>query len=82
MLVRFGVVAMHDYWLYLYDRSARILRAPTLITADDDETAIIRAKACLDGVDAELMDGDRLVIRLPRSTAHWDHGDQHPQKNS
>jgi len=72
---------MHDYWLYLYDRSARILRAPMLITADDDETAITRAKACLDGVDAELMDGDRLVIRLPRSTAHWDHGDQHPQKN-
>jgi hypothetical protein len=58
---------MHDYWLYLYDRSARILRAPTPITADDDETAIIQAKARLDGIDAELMDGDRLAIRLPRN---------------
>lgn len=60
---------VHDYWLYIYDQGGRLLGAPTPITADDDETAIAEAEARLKGVDADLMDGDRLVKRIsPKAT--------------
>ena len=55
---------MHDYWLYTYDRGGRLLGAPVPIRADDDETAIVLAEAGVEGVDADLMDGDRLVKRI------------------
>jgi hypothetical protein len=61
-----GATPVHDYWLYVYDQEGRLIGPPTAISAHDDETAITRAKARLDGLDAELMDGKRLVERLPR----------------
>ena len=57
-------VPVHDYWLYTYDRGGRLLGAPVPIRADDDETAIVLAEAGVEGVDADLMDGDRLVKRI------------------
>ena len=55
---------MHNYWLYTYDRGGRLLGAPIPIRADDDDAAIMVAEARVEGVDADLMDGDRLVKRI------------------
>jgi len=37
-----------------------------VISADNDTAATEQAETMLDGVRAELRDGDRLVIRLPK----------------
>jgi hypothetical protein len=42
--------------------------APTPTTADDDATAIAQAEARLEGDNAYLMDGDRLVKRISPKT--------------
>lgn len=55
---------MHDYWLYTYDKGGRLLGAPIPVRADDDATAIMQAEARAGGLDADLMDGDRLVKRI------------------
>jgi hypothetical protein len=39
---------------------------PMVISADNDEATAEQAATMLDGVRAELRDGDRLVIRLPK----------------
>jgi hypothetical protein len=36
-----------------------------VITADNDKAAIKQSENMLDGIRAELRDGDRLVIRHP-----------------
>lgn len=59
-----GFAPVHDYWLYTYDKGGRLLGAPVPIRADDDETAIVLAEARVEAVDADLMDGDRLVKRI------------------
>ena len=57
------------YLLYVYDAEDRQIAPPLEISADNDEAATEQAEKMLekilDGVRAELRDGDRLVIRLP-----------------
>jgi len=55
--------------LYVYDAEDRQIAPPLEISADNDEAATEQAEKMLekilDGVRAQLRDGDRLVIRLP-----------------
>jgi len=57
------------YLLYVYDAEDRQIAPPLEISADNDEAATEQAEKMLekilDGVRAQLRDGDRLVIRLP-----------------
>ncbi len=56
---------MHKYWLYVYDVEDLPIVPAMVTSADNDEAATEQAENMLDGVRAELRDGDRLVIRLP-----------------
>jgi hypothetical protein len=57
---------MHQYRLYIYDAADRLIAPPMVISADNDEAATEQAEIMLDGVRADLRDGDRLVMRLPK----------------
>ena len=57
---------MHKYRLYIYDAGDRLLTSPMVISADNDKAATEQAESMLDGFRAELLDGDRLVIRFPK----------------
>jgi hypothetical protein len=56
---------MHKYRLYVYDAEDRLIAPAMVISADNDKTAIEQTENMLDGVRAELRDGDRLVMRHP-----------------
>ena len=56
---------MHRYRLYVYDAEDRLIAPVMVIFADSDEAATEQAEKMLDGLRAELRDGDRLVIGLP-----------------
>ena len=58
---------MHKYRLYVYDAEDRLIAPAMLISADNDEAATEQAEKMLDGAHAELRDGDRLVMRLPKA---------------
>jgi hypothetical protein len=55
---------MHDYRLYAYDKDGHLIGPPLAIPVQDDEAAVASAKARLDDLDADLMDGKRLVKRI------------------
>jgi hypothetical protein len=57
---------MHKYRLYIYDAEDRLIAPVMPIVADDDKGATEQAEQMLDGVRADLRDGDRLVIRFPK----------------
>ena len=57
---------MHQYRLYVYDTQDRLIAPPIVISADNDEAATEQAENMLDGVRADLKDGDRLVMRFPK----------------
>jgi len=48
------------------DKEGRVIGLPDIITCDDDETAMKRAKLLGHGDQVEVWLGDRLVTRLPR----------------
>ena len=56
---------MHKYRLYLYDAEDRLIVPAVVISANNDDAATEQAEKMLDGIRAELPDGDRLVIWLP-----------------
>ncbi len=57
---------MHHYRLYVYDAEDRLLAPAMVIAADNDDAATEQAGNMLDGVRAELLDGDRLVTRFAK----------------
>ena len=57
---------MHKYRLYVYGAEDRLIAPAMVIAADNDETTTEEAKTMLDGVRAELRDGNRLVMRFPQ----------------
>jgi hypothetical protein len=59
-------VAGHDYSIHVYDKAGRLIAASVSITADDDETAIAWVALHVKGLDAEVMDGERLVYSMQR----------------
>ena len=67
---RAAAAAADDYSIHIYDQTGRLIAALP-ITANDDETAIAWAMAHVKGLDAEVMDGDRVVylMRRPESDA-------------
>ena len=69
---RAAAAAADDYSIHIYDQTGRLMAAPMpIFTADDDATAIAWSTAHVKGLDAEVMDGDRVVylMRRPESDA-------------
>jgi hypothetical protein len=56
---------MHEYRHYVYDAEDRLIAPAMVIAADNDEAAVKQSENMLDGVRAELRDGERLVMRHP-----------------
>jgi hypothetical protein len=56
---------MPKYRAYQMDKEGRVIGLPDIITRDDDETAIKRAKLLGNGDQVEVWHGDRLVTRFP-----------------
>ena len=56
---------MTGYRLYCLDGANKVASAEW-IDADDDGAAVEAAKQMMDGQDAEVWQGTRLIARLPR----------------
>jgi hypothetical protein len=56
---------MPAYRLYKLRDADRIVGPPTVIECASDAEIIAKAKAMLDGLDIEVWDGPRVVVRLP-----------------
>jgi hypothetical protein len=62
---RAGAAAAHDYSIHIYDQTGRLMAAPMpIFTADDDATAIAWSTAHVKGLDAEVMDSDRVTAAV------------------
>ena len=53
------------YRLYKLRDDDRIVGSPVVIECDSDSEVIEKARAMLDGLDIEVWDGPRVVVRLP-----------------
>ena len=53
------------YRLYKLRDDDRIAGPSTMVECHSDGEVIAKAKAMLDGLDIEIWDGPRLVLRLP-----------------
>jgi hypothetical protein len=53
-----------DYGIYRLSVDNNIFGRPEVVDCDSDQEVIARAKARLDGLDVEVWDGPRIVIRL------------------
>jgi len=62
----FVQLGMRKYRLCIYDTQDQQIAPTMVIAADDDDAATAQAEQMLDGDRAELRDGDRLVIKLPK----------------
>jgi hypothetical protein len=56
--------AMPHYCIYRLSDDNQIFGRPEVVDCDSDQEVIARVKARLDGVDIEVLDGPRIVIRL------------------
>jgi hypothetical protein len=52
------------YRLYKLEDGDRIVGSHTMIECNSDSEVIAKAKAMLDGLDIEVWDGPRIVVRL------------------
>jgi hypothetical protein len=57
------------YRLYKLKDDDRIVGSHTVIECNSDSEVIAKAKAMLDGLDIEVWDGPRIVVRLPAEHA-------------
>jgi hypothetical protein len=55
---------MPDYRLYTLKNDGHIAGPPKILQCADDQEAIAEAKKLLDGLDIEIWQGARVVIRL------------------
>jgi hypothetical protein len=55
---------MPDYQVYVVDDAGRILAAPEVVTCDDDQRALRKAKSLANGHDLEVWQGARIVGRI------------------
>ena len=53
------------YRMYKLRDADRIAGPSVVIECDSDAEVIAKAKAMLDGLDIEVWDGPRIVVRLP-----------------
>jgi hypothetical protein len=58
---------MATYRIYSLTHDDHIASVPEVIEYDSDQEVIAHAKAKLDGLDLEVWDGPRVVIRLKSS---------------
>ena len=56
---------MPAYRLFKLRDADHIVGASTMVECHSDAEVIAKAKAMLDGLDIEIWDGPRLVVRLP-----------------
>jgi hypothetical protein len=59
-------VLMPQYRLYALDQEGRIRQPARLLDCETDHAAVEEARSFLDGRDAELWEGARLVHRFPK----------------
>ena len=59
-----GERTMPHYGIYRLSVDNNIFGRPEVVDCDSDQEVIARAKARLDGLDVEVWDGPRIVIRL------------------
>jgi hypothetical protein len=59
-----GSAAMPEYRIYAMSKDNRIAGPATEIICDSDDEAITAAKVSMDGLDLEIWQGGRVVIRL------------------
>ena len=55
---------MPHYHIYSLSVDNNIFGRPEVVNCDSDQEVIAHAKARLDGLDVEVWDGPRIVIRL------------------
>ena len=60
---------MSHYRLFSINESDHVAGPPKTFECDDDEAAIEKATTLLEGKDAELWEGARLVIRFNAQAA-------------
>ena len=56
---------MPAYRLFKLRDADRIVGTSTMVECHSDAEVIAKAKAMLNGLDIEIWDGPRLVVRLP-----------------
>lgn len=56
----------HSYSLYVLNKEGALIGPALLISAEDDEQAIVEARKTINGHAAELRDGLRLVKGFDR----------------
>jgi hypothetical protein len=59
------VTTVPAYRLYKLRDADQIAGPAVVIECDSDAEVIAKAKAMLDGLDIEVWDGPRVVVRLP-----------------
>jgi hypothetical protein len=59
-----GAWAMPDYRIYKLSPENRIVGVPETVEYESDQEVIAHTKEKLDGLDVEVWDGPRVVIRL------------------
>lgn len=56
---------MRQYRVYLIDKAGHVAGPPQIISCEDDEAAVVKAKQYVDGVAVEIWDEGRRVTVLP-----------------
>ena len=55
---------MREYRIYMLDGRNNIAGPPEIVTCEDDQETVQRAKQLIDGYDLEVWQGARVVRRL------------------
>lgn len=56
---------MPDYRVYPIDEKGHIVGSPKILTCDEEEEAVRKAKSLVNGHDIEVWQGNRYLGRLP-----------------
>jgi hypothetical protein len=59
---------MPHYRVYFLDETGCISRPPQLIACTDDQEAREKAKQFIDGLDIEVWQDTRLIVKYPRKS--------------
>ena len=56
--------AVLEYKIYRLDTQGKISAPPEVVTSDQEQAVVERARAMVDGCDIEVWQGERLVIHV------------------
>ena len=55
---------MLEYKIYRLNAQGKISTPPEVVTSDQEQAVVERARAMVDGCDIEVWQGERLVVHL------------------